>query len=165
MSRVDSAVDRLLDHEGGAFVPQDQKRGCSRYGITLATWQETHPGAVGADIRALTREQAASYYTQWYQRYGFGQLEETVACQVFDTSVNVGARTAIKLLQQALGQRDDGVLGPLTAAAANVDPAGSVRAFRMRAERYYRQLGASHPERYTPALVAAWVERLWCPGL
>jgi len=158
---VKSAIDILLDHEGGGFVPRDNRRGASKWGITQATYAESHPGATDADIARLTRAQAADYYSAWFRQYRLDLLAPAIALQVFDTGVNIGPVTAIKLLQQALGLAPDGKLGPATAAAANRDEAGSLRAFRMRAEQYYRRLQSTDPVRYSEHLLESWLDRLW----
>jgi len=161
MSKFEDAIGPLLDHEGGAYVPDDHGRGPSRWGITLATYRERHPQATGADIRSMTRERAAAFYHEaFWDGLNLGLIDDqTVAGKVFDLAVNIGPGTAVKLLQRVAAVREDGMLGPETSAAINRELPGAVlAAIRAAGERHYRALVRVHPK-WTP-LLPGWLARL-----
>jgi lysozyme family protein len=60
---------------------------------------------------------------------------------VFDTAVNSGVATAIRLLQTAVGVHADGHFGPLTLAAVKAkSPGDTIHAFHAAHEAFYRSL-------------------------
>ena len=93
-------------------------------GITQATLDRAAARGVAAaaDVRDLTRDEAAAIYRAFYwDRYGCGRIVWPASLAVFDTAVQHG-RAAL-LIQRALcdvGERViiDGLWGPRTAAAA-----------------------------------------------
>ena len=71
------------------------------------------------DIQALTRDQAYQIYlVDYWAKIRGDQLPPQVAFVVFDCAVNQGVEVAAKLLQIDLGVAVDGVIGPVTIAAA-----------------------------------------------
>ena len=76
-----------------------------------------------------------------------GLLDQDLANQVFDLSVNVGRVHAIKILQQVVGTNQDGSYGPNTERLANGHPQGSLEPLvRTAAENYHKAIITSHPE-------------------
>jgi len=58
---------------------------------------------------------------------------------VFDAGVNCGIGMGAKILQRALGQKDDGHIGTVTLAAVNAaDLAATITAFKVHRDTYYR---------------------------
>jgi len=149
MATFDLFKDILLRHEGCAYVADDHGRGPSKWRITLQTARESEPSWTADTILNLSADQAAAFYqVHFWDRYHIGLLNsQDVANKVCDLAVNVGPGTAIKFLQRAVGTKDDGVLGPATAAAANaVDPDMLLAQIKEAGEHYYRDVAAAHPE-------------------
>jgi len=122
MINFDTAIDRLLSHEGGFTAdPRDpgnwtggkcgkgELRG-TKFGISAASFPDV-------DIVNLTRDEAAAIYRARYWEAVTG-VSDAVRYQMLDAGVNHGTHRAIKLLQQAVGADPDGVWGPASAAAA-----------------------------------------------
>ena len=106
---VQTWLKRCLGHEGGYW--DDPVGGPTKWGISQRAYPQLN-------IRSLTVEQAEAIYIadfitplQLDKYYTPG-----LAFQIFDFGVNSGPKTAIKQLQQALGLKDDGVVGPVTRA-------------------------------------------------
>jgi lysozyme family protein len=74
-------------------------------------------------MRDMPLDVAKEIYRERYWRPEFDRMPYPVAFQVFDAAVNSGPVVTIKWLQQAVGDKDDGLMGPVTMAAIDaVDP-------------------------------------------
>jgi lysozyme family protein len=118
-----AALGIVLAWEGGGQVTDDplDPGGITRWGISLAFLRRVDPQANPAQIRKLTRDDAAALYVaQFWQPLRADLLPPALALFAFDTAVNLGVPRAARLLQQAVGTAPDGVIGPrsLSAAAA-----------------------------------------------
>lgn len=119
----DTAFQLLLGHEG-AFTNNPNDRGnwtggkvgqgrCvgTKYGISAMTYP-------GEDIEHLTLERAKELYRRdFWGPAGCDVVPDALKFDLFDTAVNSGVVTAIKLLQRAAGSADDGALGSRTLMA------------------------------------------------
>ena len=140
-----AAVRVVLGHEGGYVANPQDPGGATKYGIS----QRSYPNL---DIRALGPEQAAAiYYRDWWLRYGYGRLPARLAAKLLDLAVTA-PQPAHQSLQRALRAggmgdlKEDGVLGPLTVAAAGRCPqAVALAALRSEFAGYCR-LVAVHYE-------------------
>jgi hypothetical protein len=107
----------------------------------------------------------AAFWNQW-----FAQIDsDEVAKRVFDMTVNGGAGTEIKLLQQAFNAvaaqtastahlTVDGQLGPATVTAVNaVNLATLVAAFQKAQEDHYRAIVSANPA--DAKYLAGWLAR------
>jgi lysozyme family protein len=111
VSRLTLALEFVLRHEGGLANDAVDKGGLTKFGIS----QRAYPDL---DIASLTVEQACELYAADYWRPIQGdQLPYPIALAVFDTAVNCGVRTAVKMLQELIGTTADGIIGPKTLAA------------------------------------------------
>lgn len=127
-------ADELLLSEGrsghpGALVddPVDPG-GRTAYGITQAAY-DTYRGArrePARDVWTITAEEVVAIYRSRYWAKLACLLPPRFAIAAFDTSVLHGTDYAIRRLQDALGLRPDGVIGPITSAAiARLGAAGA----------------------------------------
>ena len=119
----DAALEFVLGYEGGYSNNPKDPGGETNLGITQRTLTEyvrTHSASgLPTDVRALKRGQAAKIYHDWYWLPISGDdLPPAIALLVFDCAVNQGVARASRILQDALGVKVDGVIGPLTIAAA-----------------------------------------------
>ena len=145
----DQAFEALIGHEGGYVNHPADPGGATRWGIT----KRDHPGE---DIENLTVERAKQIYkTQYWGPCGCDALPDEVKYTVFDVGVNMGVKTAIRLLQRAVKEREDGVLGPRTLQAIQSMPAA----------RLLSRFGAEEIEFKTnlptwPAFGKGWMRRV-----
>lgn len=118
----DACFDRLLGHEGGYVCSPADPGGATKYGIS----KRAYPGE---DIENLTVERAKEIYLRdYWGPAGCDAVPDAVRFDLFDAAVNNGVRAAIKLLQRAVKEPEDGVLGPLTLQAAQSASPGLLRA-------------------------------------
>lgn len=107
----DDAFVRLIGHEGGVSNNPADGGGLTKYGIS----KRAYPGE---DIINLTLDRAKRIYHQdYWGPAGCDTVPEAIKFDLFDMAVNSGVKTAIKTLQKAVGQFEDGVLGPKTLQA------------------------------------------------
>lgn len=114
-------IDRVIADEGGdRFVcnPADPG-GATKFGITARGIKDYwNHEATPEQIQALTHADAVAFYLWLMARTKIDKISnDDVRWFVFDAAVHMGATQATKLLQRALGLKDDGVLGPLTLTA------------------------------------------------
>jgi lysozyme family protein len=107
----DAAFEKLLGHEGGYVNNPADPGGETKFGIS----KRSYPAE---DIAGLTIDRAkAIYLRDYWGPAGCDALPDAIRFDVFDTAVNSGVRTAVKLLQRAVGETEDGVIGPRTLQA------------------------------------------------
>ncbi|MFG7051609.1 glycoside hydrolase family 108 protein [Burkholderia pseudomallei] len=85
----------------------------TKYGISAAAYPNV-------DIANLTLDGAHAIYTpDYWQACGCDKMPWPLCLFVFDMAVNQGQPLARVMLQRTLGVAADGVIGPVTLAAAN----------------------------------------------
>lgn len=130
----DEAFERLLGHEGGLQSRADDRGNWTggrvgvgrlvgtKYGISAAAYP-------GEDIPGLTLDRAKELYRRdYWGPAGCDAVPDALRFDLFDHAVNSGVRTAVQALQQAVGEVQDGVLGPLTLQAIASMPAARLAA-------------------------------------
>jgi len=173
MSCFNVCFDWMMDSEDPArayaVVPDAPPGAFAVSGINSAAF----PGEFEA-IAALAQNERALAVEQFYERnfwnQWFAQIDsDEVAKRVFDMTVNGGAGTEIKLLQQAFNAvaaqtastahlTVDGQLGPATVTAVNaVNLATLVAAFQKAQEDHYRAIVSANPA--DAKYLAGWLAR------
>jgi len=115
-------IDEILRREGGVRYTNDPSDlgGPTKYGITLRTLADWRKKPVtAADVQALDEPEARQIYVAKYLKIFDGITNRQVRALCVDIGVNSGPSQAILMLQKTLGVKQDGVLGPVTLAAAN----------------------------------------------
>ena len=124
MSEFTAALPFIIKHEGTTLYEDQETGERSRYGITqkllkLIQYKITDPNL-------LTMDNVSEIYSNvFWNPNQFGKLSsQLIANKVFDMSVNMGATTAVRLLQAALNMCGaqcviDGVIGPHTLITVN----------------------------------------------
>jgi len=111
------AFERLLKHEGGYSDHMYDPGGKTMFGITEAVARAN--GYMG-DMHLLPLNTAKAIYKRAYwDMCRCDDLPDSSRFLVFDGAVNSGVSQSTKWLQRALGVSPDGVIGPITLAAAN----------------------------------------------
>ncbi len=93
-------------------------------------------------------------------------MNDLVATQVFDLSINLGIRPAVIILQRALRSvgkttvQEDGLIGPETLLATMYsEPRCLLAAIKSEAAGYYRQIVAQNPSQQK--FLKGWLNRAY----
>ncbi len=170
MSLVDPLVEEVLAREGGFVDHPADRGGPTKFGITRATLSR-HLGrsASLAEIRGLTKEQAAAiYHRDYYLQPGINRLPARLRSFLFDAAVNHGPKRAIRFLQAVCQQAgfgplaEDGVCGPATEAVARRAEAAMgawlLAALIEERRQFYHQIVRSDGTQ--KAFLNGWLNRL-----
>ena len=114
----------ILKHEGGYVDHPADPGGATMKGITLATFSDFKKKAMTKDeLRAISDADVENIYKVGYwDAMRCDELPAGVDLLAFDMAVNKGVSRAARLLQQAAGVKDDGVLGPRSMEAIGKMP-------------------------------------------
>ena len=142
MKTFDEIIEKVLEHEGGYVNDPKDLGGETKYGITKRFYPDI-------DIKNLTIEKAKDIYkSDYWDKNKVESLPQNLWHIYFDMCVNMGKRTAVKVLQRAANNKGrdievDGGLGPMTIGALKGVELDRVRAFRVK---YYVDLITARPE-------------------
>ncbi len=145
------AVSFSLQWEGAEFENDpDDPGGATKWGID----QRSHPDV---DIRHLTREGAiAIYHTSYWLPVRGDEFTPNLAMVLFDIAVNNGRSRGIKWMQRGLDVKDDGVIGPITIAAANAANQKELCAYNLdEREVFYRAIARGRMAKF----LKGWLNR------
>jgi lysozyme family protein len=113
----DQAFERLIGHEGGYTKGVGDPGGETKYGIS----KRSYPAE---DIPSMTLERAkAIYLKDFWGPAGCDAVPDSIRFDLFDMAVNAGVMRAAKTLQAAVGETQDGIIGPRTLQAIQSMPA------------------------------------------
>lgn len=120
------ALGVVFENEGGLADHEADRGGRTNFGITTDTWRRwlESQGKAFVPVDDATPEDARQIYWRWYWLEGkCDGLPWPLSLVHFDSCVNHGVGTAARLLQKALGVKQDGIIGPMTLGAASVERA------------------------------------------
>jgi lysozyme family protein len=145
------AAQWILEAEGGLVDNPNDPGGVTKYGISKAAFPDL-------DIVNLTPEQAiAIYASDYWEPAKCPALPQALALVHFDAAVNCGVGQAARFLQQAVGVSVDGIVGPLTIAAA-WKTHDVVSHYLDTREAFYRKLAQANPAE--GVFLDGWLNRL-----
>lgn len=145
----DTAFDKLIAHEGGFVDHPSDPGGATNFGIS----QRSYPGE---DIRNMTLERAKLIYRRdFWGPAGCEALPEAIRFDLFDMAVNSGVSRAVKTLQRAVQEREDGIIGPRTLQAVT-SMQGSRLVARFNGVRLNYMAGLHN----WPAFSRGWAKRI-----
>lgn len=122
-------IDDIIRREGGAAETDDpsDSGGRTKYGIS----EKAHPEAW--EDGTVTHEEAKSIYKETYilaEKFDL-VVDEKLRHQLVDFGVTSGPDTATRLLQQLVGVKVDGAIGPKTLEAIASYPGGKLFGFEV----------------------------------
>ncbi|WP_265499954.1 holin-associated N-acetylmuramidase [Paracoccus beibuensis] len=160
MPSVEQIAREIVAREGGFVNDPDDPGGATNHGVTIGTMRTLGMDLNGdgridaADVRALTRAQAERVFVEHYFRKPhLAELPEALQPSIFDMYVNAGGN-AVKILQRLITRMgfkaaEDGVVGPLTVAAARdaaeAAPLHLADAYGIARRNYYYALADQRP--------------------
>lgn len=142
--RFNRCLRLVLKHEGGFVDHPADPGGATNQGVTQATYDAFRRSRAlpKRSVRHITEQEVHAIYRRSYWLAAeCDELPAGVDYMVFDLAVNSGVSRAKKFLQEAVGVKDDGVIGPVTRAAIAKTPAlNIVTRMSERREAFYRSL-------------------------
>ena len=137
------ALIHVLKHEGGYVNHPADPGGMTNLGVTKAVWEEWvgRPSSE-KEMRSLTPEMVAPLYRRKYwDKIQGDYLPDGVDYAVFDFAVNSGPGRAAKFLQELVGAKPDGAIGPQTlVAVGKKDPKELVLAYNAKRKAFLESL-------------------------
>ena len=143
------ALDHMLQFEGGYANDPDDRGGETFRGVSRKNWPKwagwkliDQAKAAGCrSARSINAKFAhdgnmAQLVSEFYRKHFWEPFQplkagDRITAKLFDTSVNMGVRRAVKFLQNIVRTPDDGAIGPKTCEAfwEAVSSASDERAF------------------------------------
>ena len=137
------ALQHVLSSEGGFVNHPSDPGGMTNLGVTARTWEDW-VGHVPyeKEMRELTPDKVAPLYKRKYWDAIKGDdLPSGVDYCVFDCAVNSGPGRAAKMLQEVVGVKPDGGIGPLTLAAVKaMDPIELISKYADKRLQFWQSL-------------------------
>jgi lysozyme family protein len=171
-SKFEDAIGQTLKNEGGLSNNKNDPGGITKYGISLRFLQENgidinKDGSInGKDVNDITVPEAISIYKMyfWEKSKIFLIDNQKLANKVFDLSVNMGGKQAIKLLQEAINIHvmphlvEDGIIGLKTLKGIDSVSIDVLMAdYRLCAKLFYERLVAKNPN--CKVFLDGWLKR------
>jgi lysozyme family protein len=149
----ETAISKVLHHEGGFSDHPDDPGGKTRYGITEAVARRV---GYRGDMAELPVDLAKRIYrSEYWDAVRADELPMQVRYVVFDAAVNSGVGQSIKWLQRAAGVLADGVIGPKTMEAVHLLDGAALKS-RILAQRLRMMASLSN----WPAFSRGWARRI-----
>ena len=115
-----TALQRVLKHEGGYVNHPSDPGGETNYGITKNTARSY---GYNGSMKTIPMDVVERIYkTMYWNAMSCDGFYFALSFQLFDAAVNHGLLNARKILQRAVGVKDDGVIGPVSLAAIRKQP-------------------------------------------
>ncbi len=159
---IEKVIDGVLASEGGFVNDPLDKGGATNYGITLNVLREYKPvfkNASAEDLKQLSPLVARAVYRDKYSAPFEWLSDDTVYAFMVNAAVQHGVTGASKLLQRAVGVKDDGVVGSATKRVVAQLPSTKLLA-RLVAERcvFYTSIVSRNPTQMK--FLKGWVNRI-----
>jgi len=166
--RFKNILERVLRSEGG-YSNHPNDRGGETYKGISRVFHPSWNGWVIIDAHenknniknAILNEAVEVFYLEnfWSKIQGDNITSEAVAYELFDTSVNMGIKTAVKLIQTVVGANADGIIGVNTLAAINTtNERLLVAEFKLAKIARYAYLVKKRPQ--NKVFLLGWVNRV-----
>lgn len=163
MANVDVAISYVLGWEdatlSGKVTVDDGGR--TRFGVAEKYHPELTASGFYSDMGSIPALQIAKniYAAHYADPLCVEEIaNQDIANKLLSLGVNIGVKRASKMLQDAVGVTEDGVIGVQTLLALSRAETRDVLAeLRASAERFYSQDAAEHPEKQED--LKGWLRR------
>jgi len=154
------ALQKVLQLEGGLKLHKNLTEDLETY---AGIYRKAHPEWEGWQY--IDRGETPSfklvekfYYENYYKPFE-AIANERIRDLLFETAVNTGVKTAIKLAQRVLGLKSDGILGSKTLQTLNqTNGKEFIRDFTLARIAFYTNLANKNPRKYAIYL-RGWINR------
>lgn len=157
---LEESLEKVLELEGGLKLHRNPSESTETY---AGIYRKAHPDWDG--WKYIDRRQeppfqlVKDFYYQNYWKYFENIKTDRIKALLFETSVNLGVRGAVRLAQKVLNVKADGILGPKTLQALNsINEDDFIRDFTLARVAFYTQLANRDPKKYALYL-RGWINR------
>lgn len=160
MSRFDDALTFALRWEGGYVNDPDDRGGATNRGVTQGTY-DAYRKSKGLGLRSVREltdaEMRQIYVERYWNPASCGAMQWHLAVVHFDLAVNGGVLRAKKMLQQALGVKVDGKIGPATLhAIEHSDQEFVARKYLDLRQAWYHRIAVGNQRKF----LQGWLNRV-----
>lgn len=157
-----NAVNIVIEHEGGFVDDPDDHGGATNFGITQRTLDEYRKVHLGfpAHVVDLKPDDARAIYQDIFWPPFAEIVSPELATVLFDQAVLRGPEKVVALLQELIGVKVDGVMGPNTIGGAN-RLAGDELAFRFVRASHHRYTDIVRRDPSQIKFLDGWEDRLF----
>jgi len=155
------ALEFVLRWEGGYVNDPQDRGGATNKGVTQRVYDSymelNH--SYTKSVRSISNDEVEAIYRLMYWDVIKGDLLPLkIAVAVFDWAVNSGPHRAIKKLQDVLGVKIDGVVGPVTINAIREMPCNEdlILRYLEKRRRFYLVIGKGEQKKF----LRGWLNRL-----
>ena len=153
MADFNQAIEKTLVNEGGYVDDPSDAGGETKFGISKRSYPDV-------DIKNLTVDGAKAIYKKdyWDKLKADEIASQKVAFELFDTAVNMGVKTASKLMQGCSGAYVDGIIGSQSLESINnIDEELLLLRFKLAKISRYAYLAKKRPANRKYLL--GWINR------
>jgi len=153
MASFNQAIEKTLINEGGYVNDPSDAGGETKFGISKRAYPTV-------DIKNLTVDGAKAIYKKdyWDKLKADEIVSQKVANELFDTAVNMGVRTASKLMQGCSGAYVDGIIGTQSLETINaMDEELLLLRFKLAKISRYAYLAKKRPA--NKKYLLGWINR------
>lgn len=165
MNDFDIALKYTLTFEGGYVIHPLDKGGPTNKGITQSVYDayRLKHDLTTTSVRIISdKEVVQIYFENYWQHYKCDKFPAPLSIAMFDFCVNAGSN-GIKKLQECIGVKADGVVGPNTLHAFYI-PTGMherinalVKLYQAKRKAYYYKIVALKP--WKIVFLRGWIRR------
>lgn len=158
---LEQALAFTIPAEGGYVNNPADPGGATNHGITQGTYNAYRASLKypPQDVSLITDAEVQAIYSEMYWTPAHcPDMPAALACAHFDTAVNMGVNSAIKMLQRAAGVDDDGVYGPATSAEVTHQGNNLIIPYLDERRARYRQIVAAKPTQ--EVFLKGWLNRV-----
>lgn len=159
---IEKVIDGVLASEGGYVNDPADRGGATNYGVTLATLRAYKPefsNMTAEDLKRLSPVVARAVYRDKYS-LSFEWLSDSIVYQfMVNAAVQHGVTGASKMLQRAVGVKDDGDIRSVTKRVVTQLPSTKLLALLVAERcRFYTHIVDKNPTQMK--FLKGWVNRI-----
>lgn len=157
----------ILSFEGGFVNHPNDKGGATNKGVTIATWKKQGYDKDGDgdidvdDLKLISDDDAVNVILRphYWNRWKADQINSQSLANILVDWVWGSGANGIKIPQQLLGVKADGIVGPKTLAALNAkEPHAFFNLIKNRREQFFNTIVKNNPSQ--KVFLKGWLRRL-----